>query len=348
MQRSPTHNTTILGVVFSAAGVTTDQALVRAWQMWMERLDPTELRGTTLYDSVVHFANGQSAIIIAISGKPASIAYVQEAFAAPDLLAFPGIAPINQRFIIGQALPREQLVLRGHIDNQHRLLIHDAHSLLMSIISLTDWTYALAPTPVRPFTQPVAPPPMDIPEEATRAFQATRLDGATQVMFRLWRPPNIALVQDSSARRRRVLFGLIGTAVILLTVGLITFQVYGKNTSKVTTPPAIIPTSTTAPGVAMIAVAPLAIHADCTPGKVQQFTINNTGTAPLAWSSNGASLQPALSFSAIAGTLQIGESQTILLTTTQSIYQAKTVELTITSNGGNTQITITLGNCPAK
>ncbi|HKD74080.1 MAG TPA: hypothetical protein VKB76_01240, partial [Ktedonobacterales bacterium] len=160
---------TMLGVVFNSEKLDMEQAATRAWQLWMQRLDPEEMRGAALYSGAMIFAGGRPVYVIAVSGASAIIQYVRAAFAAPDLLAYPGIAPISQRFVEAHEMPREQLGLRGYISTQGQFRPVDPQEGMEEDAG-AGWGYAGRRTP-----PPGARISTDFEREATSTFQAQRL-----------------------------------------------------------------------------------------------------------------------------------------------------------------------------
>ncbi|HKD76686.1 MAG TPA: hypothetical protein VKB76_14375, partial [Ktedonobacterales bacterium] len=302
-----------------------------AWQLWMQRLDPAEMRSSALYSGAMIFAGGHPVYVIAVSGAPAIIQYVRAAFAAPDLLAYPGIAPISQRFVEAQEMPREQLGLRGYISAQGQFRPIDRQEGMEEDASGAGWNYEGRHTP--PSGAFVS---ANLEREATSTFQAQRLDGATRIMLRLWNPSHATPPRND--RGRRILFAVIGTVLILASIGLLASYLAGRTLgqSSPTTPQQQAPA---------LVVAPLALRASCTPGILAQFTISNNGTQSLIWSSNAAQFEPPLSFSAISGTIDPGGSEIVQFTTSDYVVTTSTDIINLTSNGGTAKITITVGGC---
>jgi hypothetical protein len=331
----PPHEQTLLGILFAfdIESLGPEQAFLRAWQLLMERLDPAELRGAALYDGALALPGLPLITVIAISGPQSVIRYVHEAFAAPDLAAYPGIAPIAHRFLEGSQLPRERLIVRGFIDDGGRFMPRNEAVPLAEVARHAGWQYGVAPTPPVP-PRPAPTPPPDPAVQATRAMHAARTDGATQVMLRLW---------QSSFRR---IFAIVGTALIMGSLAFLglrwTAHLAGASGATHPTPPATRTHSAVGP---LLVVAPLALQVACTPGHLSQFTISNNGTRDLTWSSNGADFEPPLSLSAVGGTIGPGKSQIIMLTASTWVIPPQTATLTLTSNGGTANILLAIGGC---
>lgn len=334
----------ILGVVFDAEPLGAERARFRAWQMWMERLDPAEMRNAALYDGALLLQGNHQIVVIAVSGSPAVIAYVRDAFAAPDLAAFTGIAPISHRFLDEQSLPRERLVLRGYINDQHAFVAQQDEGHLIAIARHAEWLVVDPPAPpVAPAapSRPAAMSPEQMARVETVTMQATKLDGATQVMMRLWRVSSSS--RRAADRRRRVLFGTLGTALILLAVGIIVFkfatQLQARGLNK-------HPTVTPAKNAVLMVVAPLSLQIPCQPGSPDQFIISNNGTGDFTWTSNGTRFAPLLAMSAANGTLAGGDSQVVIVTASQRISAKHVATLLITdSSGGTARVTLNYGGC---
>jgi hypothetical protein len=322
---------TMLGVVFNGEKLSMEQAAARAWQLWMQRLDPSEMRGTALYSGAMIFAGGRPVYIIAVSGSPAVIQYIRAAFAAPDLLAYPGIAPISLRFVEAHEMPREQLRLRGYINAQGQFRSIDQLDRMEENAAGAGWSYERRHNP-----PPRTLISTDFEREATSIFQAQRLDGATQIMLRLWKRSGDA--PPRTDRGRRILFAVIGTMLILTSIGLLAFYLAGRTLGQNS------PT-TPRPQAPALVVAPLTLRADCTPGMLEQFTISNNGTQPLIWSSNAAQFEPPLSLSAIGGTIDPGGSEVVQFTTSNYVIPTSIDIIDLTSNGGTAKIAITVGGC---
>ncbi len=330
---------TMLGVVFDAEAFGVARAAASAWQMWMERLDPAELRGVALYDGMMALAGGHQIVIIAISGPTAAVAYAHDAFAAPDLLAFTGIAPIAHRFIDSDSLPREQLTTRGYINTLGQFATTDQQSPLLDIARHAEWPIAPVIEP-RPASRAPTPPP-HIPEAIdsghTLRMQAMNLEGATRVMLRLWRNPSIADVQ--ARRRRQILIRSVGAAVGIIVAVLAGFWVVAQITD------AHGRTSTSSPP--SVFVVPQSVRVPCAPGELTQFTIsNNSTTASVTWSSNGLTFDPPLSLSATSGVIPLSDAQVVQLTTTSYVVPAQTVTIIVTVAGSSIPVAVTYGGCP--
>lgn len=352
---------TMIGVVFNAEGLDVAGAASRAWHLWMQRLDPHELRGTALYDGATLHAGDHHVYIIAISGSAQVVRYVRDAFAAPDLLAFPGVAPISHRFIAANELPRQDMELRGYIGNGGELqpLRHDRQ--LAKNAQRASWAYAPPPeseslTPSRPNASqtPSRPNPASLPHmpayrpepahEPTTMLQAAPLDGATQVMLRLWKPSFSANDRNTTSRGR--ILAIIGTLLILGSFALIGLRFAGKTQGQSLPVTATATPSRPSNGPEMI-VAPLALRAPCVPGSQGEFTISNNGNQPLNWQSNGAQFEPPLSLHAISGTVNPGNTQTVSFTTDELVITQSVDTLNITSDGGQANVAITIGGCTA-
>jgi hypothetical protein len=328
-------NGTMLGVVFDAEALGVSRAVAGAWQMWMERLDPAEMHGVALYDGLMTLAGGQHIVIIAVSGSPQPVAYVRDAFAAPDLLAFPGIAPVSHRFIGADQLPREQLTMRGYIDATGQFIPADPQSPLIDIARHAEWPFATLKVPAS--HAPSArrrPPPADADERHTQHIRALDLDGATRVMMRLWRAPSITEVHKR--QRTGLMLRLMGIAIaVTVIVASVTvlagtiIQASGRSTNK--------PDPVT--------IAPLSLRVPCTPGVLTQFTITNDSTGTISWSSNGTSFEPPLSLSAVSGTLLPGDSQVVQITTIALVVPLQSLALTVTAASSTIMINITYGGC---
>ncbi len=322
---------TMLGVVFDGEKLDMGQVEARAWQLWMQRLDPAEMRGSALYSGAIIFAGGRPVYVIAVSGTPTITQYVRAAFAAPDLLAYQGIAPISQRFVEAHEMPREQLQLRGYISAQGQFRSIDRRERMEEDAADAGWSYEGR----RPHSSGTLAS-TSFEREATSTFQAQRLDGATRVMLRLWKRSGEAPPRGD--RGRRILFAVIGTVLILSSIGLLAFYLAGKTLGQ--SSPA-----TPQPQEPALVVAPLALRADCTPGVLKQFIITNNGTQPLIWSSDAAQFEPPLSLSAISGTVDPGSSEVVQFTTSDYVVTKSTDVINLTSNGGTAKITITVGGC---
>jgi hypothetical protein len=342
----PSHEQTLLGILFAfdIESLGPEQAFLRAWQLLMERLDPAELRGAALYDGALALPGLPLITVIAVSGPQAVIRYVHEAFAAPDLAAYPGIAPITHRFLEGAQLPRERLIVRGYLDDAGRFMPRNEAVPLAEVARHAGWHYGAPLVPSTPTpTQPPQDAPPDPAGQATRAMHAARTEGATQVMLRLWQ----SSFRGTPPDRRRRIFAIAGTVLV---VGSLAFLGLRWSAHLAGASGATHPTPTHAPRThatdgPLLVVAPLALHLACTPGHLSQFTISNNGTSNLTWFSNGADFEPPLSLSAIHGTLGPGMSQTIMLTTSEWVVPPQTATLTLTSNGGMANVLLAIGGC---
>lgn len=341
--RSSPGEQTLLGIVFAfdVESLGAEQAFLRAWQLWMERLDPAELRGAALYDGAIALPGLPLVTMIAVSGPAHVVSYVREAFAAPDLAAYPGIAPITHRFIEGAQLPRERLVLRGFVNDQRQFVARQEDIPLDVVAQHAEWGYS------RPVAAPLPPsPPMPIPApvdataQETRALHAAPTEGATQVMMRLWQSSFRA---GSPVSRHRRLFGIVGTILIIGSLGYLGMRLTLHLANAQATP---TPTGGASGPNAVMVVAPLALRLPCAPGQQTQFTISNNGNTPLIWQSNGAQFEPPLSLSLVNDTIPAGDSEVISLTASEFIATTQRAQLIITSNGGTAQVQISLGGCP--
>ncbi len=339
----------LLGIAFNADGLDLEQAEERAWQMWMERLDPQELRGSAFYDGPVLLPNGKRALIIAISGPRAAVAYVRDAFAAPNLAAYPGMLPVPLRLIDSNDLPRERLELVAYIDAQGALLATTEDTLLHNLAQHAHWPVSQT-TPQALPRVPQRLAQTEVSGDATRAMQALRLDGATEVQLRIWKPS----YRSRQHPRQRLLFALLGTMLILVSAGIIAARFLPQTslakglpisptaTMTATAVSAFAPANVAAP---IMVVAPLTLKISCVPGKYSQFIISNNGTLALSWTSNGMLFAPRLTISAINGQIPPGASQVIQVTLGQSIKTGELITLVIQSNGGTARIGLTLSNC---
>jgi hypothetical protein len=341
----PSHDQTLLGIVFAfdVESLGPEQAFVRAWQLWMERLDPAELRGAAMYDGALALPGLPLITVIAVSGTPAVVGYVADAFAAPDLAAYPGIAPLSHRFIEGAQLPRERLSLRGYVNDEGRFVARHEAIPLDEVARHAGWYYSPPTPPPAPPRPVVSPPAVDPAVQATQAMRAPRNEGATQVMLRLWQTS----FRGKPTDRRRGAFTIAGVLLILGTLVFLGLRLSGQmaGASGAPRPTATHPAHTAASGPLLV-VAPLSLRLSCTPGRLTRFTISNSGTASLVWSSNGADFEPPLSLSAVSGILASGASQSIMLTISQYVIPAETARLDLTSNGGTAQVLLAIGNCP--
>lgn len=270
---------TFLGIVFAfdVESLGAEQAFLRAWQLWMERLDPAELHGVALYDGAIPLPGLPLITVIAISGPSHAVAYVREAFAAPDLAAYPGVAPITHRFIEGHALPRERLVLRGYINDHQQFVPRQEDLPLGDIARHAGWDYtrpSTAPAPLPPRPAPPAPP-TDAAVQETHAMRSAPTEGATQVMFRLWQSSFRA--SQPTVSRRRIL-GIIGAVVLVGCLGAVGLHFATQQVHAQTTPTPTVPHSNAAGAV--LIVAPLATHlAIISNGGAVQVQISNCRTA---------------------------------------------------------------------
>jgi hypothetical protein len=348
---TPPRDQTLLGVVFAfdVESLGPEQAFVRAWQLWMERLDAAELCGAALYDGALALPGLPLITVIAVSGPRATVGYVHDAFAAPDLAAYPGIAPITHRFIDGPQLPRERLVLRGYVSDEGQFVPRHEGIALGEIARHAGWAFGSPPPAATPLPLPPRPaapsvPAADLAVQATQALSASRTEGATQVMLRLWQSSFRA---GPSTDRRRRIFALVGTLLILASLGFLALRFSAKLTeaSNQKHPVATKPAHSRTTNGPLLVVAPLALRIYCTPGRVAQFTISNNGLKPLTWSSNGADFDPPLSISAVNGTIAPGASEVVMLTASEYVVSPQTAHLAVTSNGGTAHVTLTIGNC---
>ncbi len=335
---------TLLGVVFAfdVESLGPEYAFTRAWQLWMERLDAGELRRAALYDGALSLPGLPLITVIAISAAAPTIAYVREAFAAPDLAAYQGIAPLSHRFLDAPHLPRERLVLRGYISESGQFQPTQEDIPLRAIAEHAGWplhAVTAGPPAQMPTSAPTAPP-LDPTSQATHMIRAVpATDGATQVMLRLWKP---TFRPDPSADQRRRLMGIIGAVIVLLALAIVATRVSASLAGRQATPTATPPA--TPPGA--LVVAPLTLRLPCTPGQLTQFTINDSGTARLDWASNAASFEPPLSFSDVNGTLAPGDAQVVTVTTSEAVIDAHTAQLQVNSANGSATITLVFGGCP--
>lgn len=342
--KPPAAEASILGVVFDAEPLGAERARFRAWQMWMERLDPAEMRNAALYDGALLLQGNHQIVVIAVSGSPTVIAYVRDAFAAPDLAAFTGIAPISHRFLDEQSLPRERLALRGYINDRHAFVVQHEEGHLTAIARHAEWLIADPPSPnvaPAPLSRSAAMSSEQMTRVETVTMHATKLDGATQVMMRLWRVSPAS--RRTADKRRRIIFGAIGTMLILIAIGIVVLkfatqlQAHGLNKH---------PTVTPAKNAVLMVVAPLSLHIPCQPGSPDQFTISNNGGADFTWSSNGAHFAPLLAMSAVTGSVAVGDSQIVVITTNEPIAAKHVDTLMITASSGITaRLTLTYGGC---
>ncbi len=336
---------TLLGVVFAfdVESLGPEYAFTRAWQLWMERLDTSELRRAALYDGALALPGLPLITVIAISAAAPTIAYVREAFAAPDLATFQGIAPLSHRFLDAAQIPRERLVLRGYVSEAGQFLPTQEDIPLRAIADHAGW-----PLQSPESASQVAKPPPSGPTNVTidPASQATHMihavpptEGATHVMMRLWKP---TFRPDPSADQRRRVVGVIGAVVVLLALAIVATRVSAGFAGHGATPTATPPGNT----VSALVVAPLTLRLPCVPGQLTQFTINDNGPALLTWASNAASFEPPLSFSDVNGTLAPGDAQIVTVTTSEVISDAHTSQLQVTSDNGTAIITLIFGGCP--
>jgi hypothetical protein len=344
-EASSLFNSTLLGIVFDAGDLTDDspdmrtqKALIRAWQIWMGRLDSQELRGAALYDGPWQFKGGRLGVVVAISGSPQVIRYVHAAFSAPDLNSFPGMAPSNQRFVFEDELPREHIHIRGYLSQEGAWLAQDPTSPLNAVAQQAGWqvqSLPVNPPPSRPIVQqPPVPLNSDVTAVETQMMKTVEVEGATQVMLRLWKSSFDP--KRANADRRRMIVGLVGVALILISIGFIGLRVMAKDNGNTQSPPV---------HQASMVVTPLQLNAPCEPGQTSEFTVHNNGDVPLNWSSNGALFSPILSFITLSGTVEPNGTQTVYFTTTQYLTIPSTDTLDITSNGGTAHMQITVGAC---
>lgn len=355
IRRPATNDQSLLGIAFDAEALGRDQASARAWQMWMERLDPQEMRGAAFYDGAVQVAGGRRGWIIAVSGSPECVAYARDAFSAPDLAAFPGIVATRQRFIAAADLPRERLALRAYVDDRGRLVPQSADDTELVALALrAQWPTAAASQPLAPRPAPPPRPRAAAGPDETLALRAAPLDGATNTELRIWKPTRTVYAQLD--RRRRFLLGALGTVLILAAVALVgaralalhpLVQAQGRPTPTRTggsVAPGVVATITTL-AVPVMVVAPLTIRTPCAAGRTVQFTISNNGAADLQWSSNLGQFTPRIAANTISGTIPPGNSQVVLITTQEVVRQQETVLIAIISNGGSAQVSLTIGGC---
>jgi hypothetical protein len=330
---SPREAPTVIGIVFAfdVAALGQEVAFARAWQLWMERLDPAEMRGAAVYDGAITLPGLPPVPVIAASGPASVVAYVRDAFAAPDLATYRGIAPLPQRFIEANALPRERLQLRGYVNARGQFMPQSDAGGLHEIARQAEWD--VIPSNAAPVADP----------QATRAMESPpRTDGATRVMMRLWRS---SFSQKASTTRRRVIFGIIGAVVIVGGLGFIGSRFMSHLTLAGTTA-APTPTATLdgATGPLMV-VAPLALTLPCTPGQTATFSISNNGAEPLIWHSDAAQYEPPLAFSAVSGTITARDVQVVLVSTSDVSTVPSTIAITLTSNGGQATVSLDFGGC---
>ena len=148
----------------------------------------------------------------------------------------------------------------------------------------------------------------------------------------------IAEPNHERAQRRR-LFGIIGTILILGSLAYLGMRLTLHLANAQATP------TPTSGANAVMVVAPLALRLPCTPGQQTQFTISNNGAQPLIWSSNGMQFDPPLSLSLLDDSIAPGNSETILLTTSEYVATPQVAHLTITSNGGTAGVVVAMGGC---
>ena len=334
---------TIVGIAFDADELGLEKAELRAWQMLMERLDPQELRGSALYHGPVLLPSGKHQLIVAISGPQNSVTYVRNAFSAPDLVAFPGMLPIAQRIINANDLPREYLSLVGYINDRGALLLTDWKTELVPLAQHARWQLSNHSQPL-PNLSLLAPESDNQPEH-THSLRVARTDGATQTNMRTFQRTN----RERPLARRRLVFALIGTLLILISLGIVASRIIARQllakdlnhtptVTQPTAPPTAIPQ-------AILVVAPLNLKVPCQVGHTTQFIISNNGTADLEWSSNGALFAPRLQLTQTSGTIPPGDSLSIQVGLGQVVKNPQQVVLVIQSNGGTLQITATLGVC---
>jgi hypothetical protein len=336
---------TLLGVVFAfdVESLGPEYAFTRAWQLWMERLEAGELHRAALYDGALSLPGLPLITVIAISAAAPTIAYVREAFAAPDLAAFQGIAPLSHRFLDAPQLPRERLVLRGYVsdDGQFRPMQEDIP--LRAIASHAGWPLEGAkPEPAIEtlVTTDLPATRGDPTSQATHMIHAAPpIEGATHVMMRLWKP---TFRPDPASDQRRRLAAIIGAVIVLLALAIVATRVSAGIAGRQALPTATLPGTT--PGA--LVVAPLTLRLPCVPGQLTQFTINDNGPARLIWASNAATFEPPLSFSDVSGTLAPGDAQVVTVTTSETITDAHTTQLQLTSDNGSATITLIFGGCP--
>lgn len=335
----------MLGIIFDAEAYGHERGARRAWQMWMERLDPSELRGSAFYEGALLFAGNHPVVMLAISAPPRVIAYVRDAFAAPDLAAFSGIAPINVRFVEGADVPRERLTLRGFINQQGKFAAQPDALHLVDIARYADWPY------VAPLSPPSAPierarynvDPYDIEQEETRAVQATRLEGATQVMLRLWRSSYNP--GSRSDRRRRLTFAVVGIVLIASSLGWLAFRLAKASQIPIQVPGVVHATHTSVAVGPLMVVAPLEVRVPCQPGQTAQFTISNNGATSLVWTSDAAQYSPPLVLNNLKGSVSDGDSQVVQVTTSEYVVSQQLITISLMSNGGDARVAFTLGGC---
>lgn len=339
---------TIVGIAFDAEELGLGQAERRAWQMWLERLDPAELHGAAFYDGPWLLPSGKRVLLIAISGPQPVVKYVHDAFAAPDLVAFAGILPATQRIISAQDLPRERLEPMAYVDERGTLVLSEVAQDLRDIALHARWS-VISATPSHPIPQmqsskAKASGSYQPSSSDTLALKAPMMEGATAMNLRIWRPS----YRDRPRRSRRLLFGIIGTLLILTSAGIVAARLLLKQSLAhgITTP---LPTATATYGpqplLPVMVVAPLSLTVPCVPGRKTQFVISNNGLGELDWSSNAAFFAPRLIVSAVDGVITPGSQQIVQVTLGQVIKGQQTIDLVIQSNGGETQIVLTIGAC---
>lgn len=110
-----------IGVVFDIEELGGGFYGFRAWELFMQNLDPTRLPTTILVDgdTAATLYGNSNEYCIGIYGMMFDPEYVREIF---ETLDDPGLAPVHRRFIEKPALDQQPLVIRGNIDALGRLV----------------------------------------------------------------------------------------------------------------------------------------------------------------------------------------------------------------------------------
>lgn len=336
-------NTTILGIIFEAQQYAHEYAVMQAWQIWMERLDPAELHGSAIYEGLLYFADGTTVIILVVSGSPASIHYVRDAFSAPDIAAFPGLLPMSQRFIPNTLLPREQLTLIGYITKEGFFKVEVERPYLADLAQLAGWSISTVPKQAQQALQTVqSRSTADIAIESTRQLQSVQLDGATQYMLRLWKTSYRHTTKHHS-KQRTVIIILISLAVVFLTLGILAFSMLSRTKATNNAP--------------TFSISEQPVRIPCDGNRYTQFIITNTSSTSLVWSNNGIALPSDIIMNPQQGIIPPHSSQIVILSNRSLIVNADGLQTTQTARHYTIQIQtqtqtapvdIVYGGCPAR
>lgn len=136
-----------IGVVFNIDDLGSADYGSQAWQLFMKRLDPTQLGSCILVegDTAATLRGKANEFCIGIYGPTLDLNYVRTTFENLDDL---GLAPFHRRFIEKLALDEQPLPLKGHIDHLGRLITEHWDPTYLALCKDAGWGYTPKEVPV--------------------------------------------------------------------------------------------------------------------------------------------------------------------------------------------------------